>query len=45
MVCLRNCPADAIRGEKKEVHVIDIDACTRCGTCASLCKFEAILVQ
>ena len=45
MVCLRNCPADAIRGEKKEVHVIDIDACTRCGTCASLCKFDAILVQ
>lgn len=45
MVCLRNCPADAIRGEKKEVHVIDIDACTRCGTCATLCKFDAILVQ
>ena len=45
MVCLRNCPVDAIRGEKKEVHVIDIDACTRCGTCATLCKFDAILVQ
>jgi NADP-reducing hydrogenase subunit HndC len=45
MVCLRNCPTGAISGEKKEVHVIDVNTCNRCGTCVSLCKFDAILVQ
>ncbi len=43
-VCLRNCPEGAIRGEKKEVHVIDGDLCTRCGMCESVCKFDAIMV-
>jgi NADH-quinone oxidoreductase subunit F len=45
MVCLRNCPEGAIQGEKKEVHVIDADLCTRCGMCMSVCKFDAILVE
>jgi len=44
MVCLRNCPVEAIQGAKKEVHTIDVDKCTRCGMCQSVCKFEAILV-
>jgi NADH:ubiquinone oxidoreductase subunit F (NADH-binding) len=44
MVCLRNCPVGAISGGKKEVHVIDSEKCTRCGMCASVCKFDAILV-
>ncbi|HEY43053.1 MAG TPA: NADH-quinone oxidoreductase subunit NuoF [Anaerolineae bacterium] len=44
MVCLRNCPSDAITGTKQEVHVIDADLCTRCGMCISVCKFDAILV-
>jgi Na+-translocating ferredoxin:NAD+ oxidoreductase RNF subunit RnfB len=33
MICLRKCPADAIDGGKKKIHVIDQDKCTRCGTC------------
>ena len=45
MVCLRNCPGNAITGEKKQIHVIDADLCTRCGMCMSVCKFEAIMVR
>ncbi len=44
MVCLRNCPSDAISGAKQEVHTIDIEQCTRCGMCKSVCKFDAIAV-
>ncbi|MFC1936060.1 NADH-quinone oxidoreductase subunit NuoF [Chloroflexota bacterium] len=44
MVCLRNCPVDAISGEKKQLHNIDAELCTRCGMCASVCKFDAVLV-
>jgi NADH:ubiquinone oxidoreductase subunit F (NADH-binding) len=45
MVCLRNCPTEAISGGKQEVHVIDVEKCTRCGTCYSLCQFDAILIS
>ncbi len=45
MVCLRNCPANAIQGEKNQVHMIASEACTRCGTCKSLCQFDAISIQ
>ena len=45
MVCFRNCPGNAISGEKKQVHVIHADLCTRCGMCMSVCKFDAIMVQ
>lgn len=44
MVCMRNCPVDAIQGAKQEVHTIDPDKCTRCGMCMSVCKFDAIMV-
>ena len=44
MVCKRNCPSDAIIGEKKEIHTIDPELCTRCGMCVSVCKFDAISV-
>jgi NADH-quinone oxidoreductase subunit F len=45
MVCLRNCPGEAITGGKKQIHVIDPALCTRCGMCMSVCKFDAITVQ
>jgi NADH:ubiquinone oxidoreductase subunit F (NADH-binding)/(2Fe-2S) ferredoxin/NAD-dependent dihydropyrimidine dehydrogenase PreA subunit len=45
MVCLRNCPGEAITGGKKQVHVINAALCTRCGMCHSLCKFDAIAVR
>jgi NADH:ubiquinone oxidoreductase subunit F (NADH-binding)/(2Fe-2S) ferredoxin len=42
MVCLRNCPSNAITGKKKEPHVINVALCTKCGICIELCKFDAI---
>lgn len=45
MVCLRNCPSDAIHGERKKVHWIDPAVCNRCGMCRSVCKFESIAVN
>lgn len=45
MVCLRNCAASAIRGEKQQVHWINPVLCTRCGMCMSVCKFNAISVN
>jgi NADH:ubiquinone oxidoreductase subunit F (NADH-binding) len=44
-VCLRACPVETITGEKKELHVIDPDKCTKCGTCMDLCKFDAVDVR
>ena len=43
--CARNCPVDAIKGAKKEAHVIDLDKCIKCGTCVDGCKFDAIYVD
>ena len=44
MICLRNCPANAIDGGKKRIHVIDQAKCTNCGTCFEVCpaKFGAV---
>lgn len=41
--CARNCPVEAITGEKKEPHRIDPAKCIKCGTCIDKCKFNAIL--
>jgi NADH-quinone oxidoreductase subunit F len=43
--CARVCPAGAITGEKKKLHVIDPAKCTRCGTCMEKCKFGAVAVS
>jgi NADH:ubiquinone oxidoreductase subunit F (NADH-binding)/(2Fe-2S) ferredoxin len=44
-LCGRNCPNNAITGERREPHVIDQELCVRCGMCAEVCKFDAILVH
>ncbi len=36
-LCLKNCPAEAIQGEMKHVHVIDQALCTKCGECLEIC--------
>ena len=41
-LCKKNCPADAITGEKKEKHVIDTTKCLKCGACMEKCKKHAI---
>jgi NADH-quinone oxidoreductase subunit F len=44
-VCAKNCPSNAIDGERKKVHFIRQDACIKCGMCFTKCKFDAILVS
>ena len=44
-ICFRQCPEKAITGEKQQVHVIDVEKCTRCGICMAVCKFDAIAVE
>jgi Pyruvate/2-oxoacid:ferredoxin oxidoreductase delta subunit len=43
-VCKRNCPSQAIEGQKKHPHRIIDDLCTRCGLCTSECQFQSISV-
>jgi NADH-quinone oxidoreductase subunit F len=44
MICARKCPADAVDGGKKKIHIIDQDKCTKCGTCFEVCpsRFSAV---
>ena len=44
-VCLKECPHNAVRGEKKQPHEIDLNLCEKCGICKSSCKFDAIQVR
>jgi len=41
-VCARNCPVNAISGERRQPHFIDPDTCIRCGICVQVCNFNAI---
>ena len=43
-VCARNCPVDAITGERRSPHFINPDICIRCGICEQVCNFNAIEV-
>jgi NADH-quinone oxidoreductase subunit F len=44
MICFRNCPVDAVIGEKMKIHVIDQSKCIKCGTCYDMCppRFGAV---
>lgn len=44
MVCARNCPVEAISGERRQAHTIDINKCIRCGICMQVCNFNAVSV-
>lgn len=37
LLCLKNCPVNAITGKRKEVHVIDQATCIKCGACYEVC--------
>jgi NADH:ubiquinone oxidoreductase subunit F (NADH-binding)/(2Fe-2S) ferredoxin/NAD-dependent dihydropyrimidine dehydrogenase PreA subunit len=43
-ICAKSCPADAIAGGKRMVHVINQSKCIKCATCLEKCptKFSAI---
>ena len=42
-ICKKNCPVDAITGERKGPHEIHQDICTKCGVCFEKCPFTAIM--
>jgi NADP-reducing hydrogenase subunit HndC len=44
MICLRQCPVEAISGGKNQIHVIDQTKCTKCNTCFEVCppRFSAV---
>jgi NADH-quinone oxidoreductase subunit F len=41
-ICRKNCPVEAISGERRKAHVIDQRKCTKCGACFEKCPFNAI---
>jgi NADH:ubiquinone oxidoreductase subunit F (NADH-binding) len=41
-LCARNCPVNAISGERRQTHVIDPDICIKCGICEQICPYDAI---
>lgn len=43
--CKKNCPVDAITGEKKQVHEISQDLCIKCGKCFTVCKFDSVNID
>jgi NADP-reducing hydrogenase subunit HndC len=43
--CARNCPVNAITGERKQTHFIDTSICIKCGACIERCKFNAIFIN
>jgi len=45
LLCNKNCPQEAIVGEKKKPQTIEQSKCVKCGVCRDVCKFEAVTVQ
>ena len=43
-ICLRVCPAEAIKGGKRMIHVIDQCKCIKCNVCLEVCppRFSAV---
>ena len=44
-LCAKNCPVACISGERKKTHVINQEACIKCGMCLSVCRFDAVKVE
>lgn len=42
-MCARVCPAGAITGAVKQLHVIDTTKCVKCNACMDTCRFGAII--
>jgi ferredoxin len=42
-LCLKACPAGAIQGQLKEVHILDASLCTQCQACIEACNRHAIV--
>ena len=44
-LCAQRCPEEAITGEKKKPHHLNMEQCIKCGICYDACKFDAILIK
>jgi NADP-reducing hydrogenase subunit HndC len=44
-LCAKNCPSDAIAGERKQPHAIDAARCVKCGVCYEDCPFDAVVTE
>ena len=44
-LCIRDCPAEAVIGEKKQPHKIDSELCIKCGVCYEDCPFDAVIAK
>ncbi|QDR80094.1 NADH-quinone oxidoreductase subunit NuoF [Sporomusa termitida] len=42
-LCKKVCPAEAISGEVKAQHEIDLSKCIKCGACIAKCPFKSIV--
>lgn len=42
-MCMKVCPAGAITGSVKQMHVIDTAKCVKCNACKDTCRFGAII--
>ncbi|MCX5796416.1 MAG: 4Fe-4S binding protein [Elusimicrobia bacterium] len=43
-LCAKNCPTQAITGERKKLHFLDQAKCIKCGVCRDVCHFDAVSV-
>jgi NADH-quinone oxidoreductase subunit F len=42
LACAKECPQQAIAGERRQPHTIDQSKCVFCGACFSACRFDAV---
>ncbi|MBQ1545447.1 MAG: 4Fe-4S binding protein, partial [Clostridia bacterium] len=43
--CARQCPVNAIAGDRNTPYEINTDLCIKCGNCRTACKFDAVHVH
>jgi ferredoxin len=44
-LCVAECPAGAISGQKKKPHRLDVEKCVKCGACREVCAFDAVVAH
>ncbi len=45
LLCVKNCPSEAITGKRKEPVSLDQEKCIKCGVCFEVCKFKAVVIE